>query len=109
MTVRRDIAGVVNNDLLVTFRLTLNDLTLNLAGYTVTAIVKPTASSADSAGVTYSVGSGITILASYAGVFQLAIPRASLTVTGASWYRVDVSNGAVLASAICGVLNLSAA
>lgn len=109
MTVRQDLAGVVNNDLLFTFSLTYNSLPLNLTGYTVTVVVKPSQVSADAAGVTYSIGSGLTMISALAGRFTLAIPRASTATPGATWYRVDVSNGSGLYSALCGSLTLVAA
>lgn len=109
MTVRQDIAGIVNNDLQFTFALTYNDLPLNLTGYTTICVVKPSQISLDSAGTTYSVGSGLTVLSAVAGRLQLNIPHASTATAGTQWYRVDVSNGTGTYAAMCGVLTLMSA
>lgn len=109
MTVRADIAGVVNNDLEFTFSLTYNDAPLNLTGYTPTVIVKASATAADNTGVTYGIGTGLSYISQAAGRFMLTIPRSATVTAGNFWYRVDVSNGTTIQSAMCGVLNLMAA
>lgn len=109
MTVRADIAGVVNNDLEFTFSLTYNDAPLDLTGYTVTVVVKPSQAAADNTGVTYGVGTGLSYLSQVAGRFMLTIPRSATAAAGNTWYRVDISNGMTTQSAMCGVLNLMAA
>lgn len=109
MTVRQDIAGVINNDLELTFTLKYNQRPLNLNGYTVTVVVKPSQVSLDSAGTTYTVGSGLTLISLVSGRFRLRIPRISTTTAGIQWYRADVSNGSDVSTALVGTLTLMAA
>lgn len=109
MTTRQDIAGVVNNDLVFTFNLTYNDAPLNLTGYTVSVVVKANQAALDSSGTTYTSGNGLAFISQVAGRFTLTIPRANAAAAGNSWYRVDITNGSTVSSAMCGVLNLMAA
>lgn len=109
MTVRQDIAGVVNNDLQFTFSLIYNDLPLNLTGYTVSVVVKASQTASDGTGTTYTVGSGLTVLSALAGRVQLSIGHTSTGTAGTQWYRVDVSNGGAVNTCMCGTLTLMSA
>lgn len=110
MTVQRNIAGVINNQLPFTFALTYNDKPLNLTGFTYTVIVKPSQTAQDSAGTTYTVSSGLTAVSVVSGRFKLVIPANMTASAGTQWYRVDVSSGAGGPySAMCGVLTLMSA
>jgi hypothetical protein len=109
MTVRQDISGTVNNDLGFVVSLTYNFAPISLATYTPTVIVKPSQASPDSAGAVYNLGAGLTVLSSPAGRVQLQIPRAACTTPGTQWYRIDVTNGVGLWTAVCGSFTLMAA
>ena len=109
MTVRADIAGVVNNDLTFTFSLTYNNRPLDLTAYTVSVVVKASQTALDNTGTTYTVGSGLTMISAVSGRFSLNIPRSSTTTAGNQWYRVDVSNGSAVSTAMCGLLGLMSA
>lgn len=110
MTVRQDIAGVINNQLPFTFALKYNNLPLNLTGFTYSVVVKPSQTAADSAGTVYAVGSGLTAVSLVSGRFSLLIPANMTSSAGTQWYRVDVSSGAGGPyTAMCGVLTLMSA
>lgn len=109
MTVRQDIGGVVNNDLLYTIALTYNDRPLNLTAYAPTVVVKTSQAAQDSAGATYTVGAGLTVVSAPAGRFTLRVPRAATATAGSQWYRVDVTNGTDVSTALCGTLTLMSA
>lgn len=109
MTVRQDIAGVINNDLTFTVSLTYNKKPLDLTGYTVSVIVKPSQISTDAQGVTYTVGSGLTMISAVSGRFKLVIPRSATVSAGNQWFRVDISNGSSVSTAMVGTLTLMSA
>ena len=110
MTVRQDIAGVINNALPFTFALAYNDKPLNLTGFTYTVVVKPSQTALDSAGTTYTVSSGLTPVSVVSGRFTLLIPANMTASAGTQWYRVDVSSGAGGPyTCMCGTLTLMSA
>ncbi len=109
MTVRQDISGTVNNDLGFVVSLSYNFAPVSLATYVPTVTVKPSQASLDSAGTTYTLGNGLTVLSAAAGRLQLQIPRAACAVAGTQWYRVDITNGVGLWTAVCGAFVLMAA
>jgi hypothetical protein len=56
----------------------------------VTAVLKQTAVAADNAGVTYTIGNGLTVTNSAGGLLTWDIPRSD--VGGNRWYRIYVTD-----------------
>jgi len=110
MSLQLPLSGVVHNDLAYDFQLTYNRILLNLTGYTVRVVLKPSATAADASGITYEAGTGLTITSAAEGEFTWDIPAADVPAAGAMWYRADVIDGlAHVATALYGPLTLIAA
>ena len=112
MSLRFDLAGIVNNDLEFEFALTYSGIPLNLTGYTLKAYLKASATTPDALASVFQSGTGLTITNAPDGEFTWAIPHAdaALAAPGALWYRVDViDSSSDVATAMYGALNLAAA
>jgi hypothetical protein len=110
MSLQFPLSGVVSNDLVYEFDLTVSRMLLDLTPYTIRVILKASANIADSTGTTYEVGSGLTITNASAGAFTWDIPRADVGTPGAVWYRADViDSSSNVATAMYGPLTLIAA
>lgn len=89
MTTREDISGTTTGNLTYDVSLSYQGEPLDLSTVTtVNAHIKPTATSADSSGKTYTVGSGLTVTNSAGGQLTWTIPAGD--VGSNAWYRVDV-------------------
>lgn len=79
-------------NLAVTYQLDTDWVPLPLSGITPIFILKATQTSADGTGITYAVGSGLTITSSRLGEMQVAIPGTALATPGVMWYRCDLTS-----------------
>jgi len=95
MSLRFDLAGVAGFDQEFQFSLTYAAVPLNLTGCTVTLILKASAVTPDTLGVTYGTGTGLTMTSAADGQFTWDAPAADVAVDapGSLWYRVDVASG----------------
>lgn len=86
-----------NNDTAYYFDVTFNGKPLNLTAYTVKAYQKASASAADGTGITYLVGSGLTVTNAALGQVKFVIPHANVPTQGTYWWRLDIidTNSAV--------------
>lgn len=112
MSLRSDLSGVVNNDLLFEFTLTGNGVPLDLDGYTLKVYLKTSATTPDALATVFQSGTGLTIVSAPDGEFTWAVPRAdtAMAAPGALWYRVDIiDSSSDVATAMYGALNLTAA
>lgn len=109
MSVQQNLSAVAGNDLKWHVAITLNGEELDLTLYTPLAILKPSATSPDSAGTSYGIGTGLTYTFQTFGKFDWVIPHANTTPSGAMWYRIDIDNGPALVTAMYGNLTLIAA
>jgi hypothetical protein len=60
----------------------------NLTGYTAEAFLKASQTTPDIDGVSFTV----TIVTPLLGAISWAVPRADVSVAGAFWYRIDLTN-----------------
>lgn len=89
MTNRADIVGTTQGNLSYELAFSYQGSPLDLSTIsTVNAYIKPSATSLDSAGHHYSIGTGITVTNSPLGEATWVIPAAD--VGSNAWYRVDV-------------------
>ena len=109
MSVQQNLTAVAGNDLLWHVAITLNGEPLDLTAYTPLAVLKPSASSPDSAGITFGIGTGLTWTYQRFGRFDWAVPHADTVPSGQMWYRIDTDNGSALLTAVYGTLTLVAA
>lgn len=91
MTLRIDLEGVVNNDLLYFLQATYKGVPFDLTGVTASIVAKASATALDNTGTTYTTSNGLTILTPKVGKFSWAVPRASNTVAGTTWWRCDLN------------------
>ena len=109
MSVQQNLTAVAGNDLDWHVAITLNTAALNLTPYTPLAVLKPSATSPDSAGTTFTIGNGLTWTYETSGRFDWVIPHALTTPSGVMWYRIDIDDGSTLVTAVYGTLTLIAA
>jgi hypothetical protein len=88
--VQSDIQAIVNNDIYLYLALTYNGAALNLTGYTLKAVLKATRNTPDSEGITFAIGTGLTVTSTAGGLVTWDIPHADLPDASGLWYRVDV-------------------
>jgi len=91
MSQQAPVSAVVNNDLKFNVAITYESAPLILEPYTLKVVLKTSASTPDSAGLTFEEGSGLTV--TYPSEFTWVIPRADNTTAGQLWYRVDIIDG----------------
>ena len=109
MSVQQNLSAVAGNDLLWHVAITLAGEELDLTAYTPLAVLKPSATSPDSAGTSYGIGTGLTYTFKTFGKFDWVIPHANTVPSGAMWYRIDIDQGSTLVTAVYGNLTLIAA
>lgn len=109
MSVQQNLTAVAGNDLKWHVAITLAGEDLDLTSYTPVAVLKPSATSPDSSGTTYGIGSGLTYTFAPFGKFDWVIPHSATTPSGQMWYRIDIDNGSVIVTAMYGTLTLIAA
>lgn len=100
MSLYYPILALTGNDTNYKLNITLNQKPLNLAGYTIKAYQKATATTPDASAIVYQVGSGITIVSSTLGQLILTIPHANVTTPGTQWWRLDITDGSGLISTV---------
>lgn len=96
MSLRYDLSGVAGFDQSFPFELSYAGGPLNLTGYTVTLILKATATAPDALGTTYTEAGALTITSATQGQFTWVLPGADtalFSAPGSLWYRVDVTAG----------------
>jgi hypothetical protein len=87
--VQQNLYGLSGDDLLYDISLTYGGAALDLADVAgVSAILKPNATSADSDGMTYTTGSGLTVVSAPDGTLTWLIPAADYP--GLQWWRIIV-------------------
>lgn len=106
MSTQVAIAGLSGDDLTFSVSLTENEQPLDLSTITtVTAYLKPTPGSADSAGKSYGIGSGLTVVSSATGQLKWFIPRGD--VGSNRWYRFTITDlQSNLSTALFGPLSI---
>jgi hypothetical protein len=109
VSVQQNLSAVAGNDLKWHVSITFGAGPLDLTLYTPLAVLKPSATSPDSAGTTYGIGSGLTYTYETSGRFDWVIPHSAAVPSGAMWYRIDIDDGSTLVTAMYGTLTLIAA
>lgn len=85
-----DWSVVQGNKAVLTGQVTdINGNPLNLTGFTLQLIIKPTETSADNTGTTYVP----TITTAALGKWSLTIAGSNFAAASKSWYRMDVVDG----------------
>lgn len=106
MSTLAGLAAVAGDDLEFTLALAYDGAPLDLTGYTVTAVIKPRATSPDSDGTSYA----LTVTDAASGACTWTVPHADTTVPGSRAYHVRVSDSqGRVATAVYGTLTLAAA
>jgi hypothetical protein len=93
MSLYKPLLALANNDNTFKMSVTLNGAILPLTNYTPKAYQKAQASSLDSSGTLYQVGSGLTIVNSALGQINLTIPHGNVTTPGTQWWHLDLVDG----------------
>jgi hypothetical protein len=92
MATAQNLVALQNNDSSFTLNLTQSGEPLNLNGLTIQLYVKATETTPDSSATTYTVGSGVTVITSQAGIISWVLPHTAATTAGQKWWRVDVTD-----------------
>jgi hypothetical protein len=104
------ISGIAGDDLGFTLALTYDGTPLDLTGLTVTAVIKPRPTSADSDGTSYAAGTGITVTDAASGAVSWEVPHADTAAAGQRAYHVRVTDAdGRIATALYGILTLAPA
>ena len=90
MSVQIPLLALQNNDTAYYFKITFNGAILDLTPYTVKAYQKASQTALDSSGITYQVGSGITVTSAPLGQVKLIVPHANVTAPGVQWWHLDL-------------------
>lgn len=90
MSLQWPLLALQNNDSAFYFNITFNGNPLPLAPYTVKAYQKASSSASDASGITYTVGSGLTIINAPLGQVKLIIPHGNVTTAGIQWWHLDL-------------------
>lgn len=99
-----DISKTAGDDITLTGSVSYNGAPLNLSGYTVTALLRPTPASKDYEGKTYA----LTVTDAASGSYQWDIPHADTEPPGHRPYRIWItdSSGRVY-TVVSGILALT--
>lgn len=99
-----------NNDTAYYLDVTFNGKPLDLTPYTIRAYQKASATVSDGSGITYQVGSGITVINMALGKLKLVVPHANATTPGTQWWRLDIiDSGGAVYTVFYGTLTIKAA
>lgn len=93
MSAWQDLAVEQNNDVTFTLDLTYNGAPFNPTGYTLTLYLKASETTPDGSAVTFTVGSGLTIVSAPLGHIQWALPHSNTGTAGNQWWRIDAVDG----------------
>lgn len=109
MTMWQDLWAEQNQDITFHFDLTLDDEPFNYTGFTLSLVLKPSQTSPDSAGVTFGVSSGLTVVNQVLGKLDWALPHAYTGTPGTQWWRLDaVDNSSFRTPLMMGNLTVQA-
>lgn len=89
MTQWQDLTVIENNDVVFSLTLTFNNAPFNPTNYVLSLVLKPSETSADNTGVTFTVGSGLSIVNAALGQVNWTLPHANTGTPGQQWWRID--------------------
>jgi len=92
MAMMTNLSAYENNDTPFPLQVTLGNYPLNLSGYTPKVTVKANSLATDASGITYTVGSGVTITNSQLGQLTFTLPHSAASTAGNLWWRLDVTD-----------------
>ena len=93
MTAWQNLGVGENNDVTFTLHLTFGDAPFNPTGYTLSLVLKASASSTDASGTTFTTSNGLTVVNAALGQVTWALPHANTATPGAQWWRIDAVDG----------------
>jgi predicted secreted protein len=93
VTAWQDLSVPENNDRTFTLDLTYNGAPFNPTNYTLSLVLKSSASSTDASGTTFTTSSGLTIVNAALGIVTWKLPHTNTGTPGAQWWRIDAVDG----------------
>jgi len=81
-----------------------NVIPVVLTGLTLKFVLKAAQTATDASGTSYMVGTGITVINAALGQLSVSLPASALSVAGAVWWRLDITAGGLVGTALFGNL-----
>lgn len=89
MSAWQNLNVIENNDVTFTLNLTYNGAAFNPTGYTLSLVLKASQTATDGSGITFTVGSGLTVVNAALGIVTWVLPHADTGTPSTQWWRID--------------------
>lgn len=93
MSMWHDLSVIENNDVTFNLSLQLNGAPFDVTSYTLSLVLKASASATDASGTTFAVGTGLTVVSAALGKVNWALPRTQTGTPGKKWWHIDAVDG----------------
>jgi hypothetical protein len=93
MTQWQDLSVIENNDVVFNLNLAYNGVPFDFTNYTLSLVLKASPTATDASGITFTVGSGLTVVAAKLGKVNWSLLHANTGTPGQRWWRIDAVDG----------------